>query len=60
MSINPLTAEQLMNYPVLYQTDPHEDASEKYSLISSIDIIDEHKSYNWYPTSVQTASVKET
>ena len=59
MSINPLTTDQLMNYPVLYQTDPHEDASEKYSLISSIDIIDELKSYNWYPTSVQTATVKD-
>ncbi len=58
-AINPLTQDQLMNYPVLYQRDPHEDASEKYSLISSIDVINELKSYNWYTTSIQTASVKD-
>ena len=58
-ALNPLTTDELMNYPVLYQTDPHEDASEKYSLISSIDVIDELKSYNWYPTSIQIASVKD-
>ena len=58
-ALNPLETDELMNYPVLYQTDPHEDASDKYSLISSIDVINELKSYNWYPTSIQTASVKD-
>lgn len=55
----PLSTTELMNYPVLHTTIPHEDASEKYSLISSIDVIQELKSYNWYPTSVQVASVKD-
>jgi len=56
----PLSATKLMNYPVLYTTVPHEDASEKYSLISSIDVINELKSkYNWHVTSVQVSSVKD-
>ena len=60
MSKLPLSATELMNYPVLHTTVPHEDASEKYSLISSIDIINELKAkYNWHVTSVQVASVKD-
>lgn len=56
MSILPLSETQLMSYPVLYQTDPHEDASEKYSVIRTIDVIKELRDkYNWYPTSVQVA-----
>lgn len=56
----PLSATELMNYPVLYTTVPHEDASEKYSLISSIDVINKLKSkYNWHATSVQVAPVKD-
>ena len=56
----PLSATELMNYPVLHTTVPHEDASEKYSLISSIDIINELKAaYNWHVTSVQVAPVKD-
>ena len=56
----PLSATELMNYPVLYTIVPHEDASEKYSLISSIDVINELKnSYNWHVTSVQVAPVKD-
>ena len=56
----PLSAIELMNYPVLHTTVPHEDASEKYSLISSIDVINELKAkYNWHVTSVQVASVKD-
>ena len=56
----PLSATELMNYPVLHTTVPHEDASEKYSLISSIDVINELKhNYNWHVTSVQVAPVKD-
>lgn len=56
----PLSATELMNYSVLHTTVPHEDASEKYSLISSIDVINELKSkYNWHVTSVQVSSVKD-
>ena len=57
----PISARELMmNYPVLHTTVPHEDASEKYSLISSIDVINElRESYNWHVTSVQVAPVKD-
>ena len=57
----PLSARELMmNYPVLHTTVPHEDASEKYSLISSIDVINElRESYNWHVSSVQVAPVKD-
>lgn len=55
----PLSATELLNYPVLYTTVPHEDASEKYSLISSIDVINQLKNYNWHCTSVQVAPVKD-
>jgi hypothetical protein len=56
MSKLPLSESELMSYPVLYQTDPHEDASEKYSVIKTIDVIKELRDkYNWYPTSVQVA-----
>jgi len=55
----PLSATELMNYPVLHTKIPHEKTSEKYSLISSIDIINELKSYNWHVTSVQVAGVKD-
>jgi len=56
----PLSATELMNYPVLHTTVPHEDASDKYSLISSIDVINDLKAkYNWHVTSVQVAPVKD-
>lgn len=57
MSQLPLTAKELMNYPVLYTTVPHEDASEKYSLISSIDVINELKKHNWLVSNVQVSKV---
>ena len=56
----PLSATELMKYPVLHTTVPHEDASEKYSLISSIQVIDELKNkFNWHVTSVQVAPTKD-
>ncbi len=56
----PLSATELMNYPVLHTTVPHTDASEKYSLISSIQVIDELKNkFNWHVTSVQVAPTKD-
>ncbi len=58
-ALNPLTPEQLMNYPVLYTNEKHQDASEKYSLIRSIDIIEELKTYDWYVTSVQVSTTKD-
>lgn len=58
-ALNPLSTEQLMNYPVLYTNEKHQDASEKYSLIRSIDIIEELKTYDWYVTSVQVANTND-
>ena len=55
----PLSTTELMNYPVLHTTVPHEDASEKYSLISSIEVINQLKSYNWHATSIQVAQTKD-
>ncbi|MAD41118.1 MAG: hypothetical protein CL623_01855 [Arcobacter sp.] len=60
MSKLPLTATELMNYPVLYNTVPHEDASEKYTLISSIDVINELKKHNWHVSSIQVAPIKDS
>ena len=55
----PLSEEELKNYPVLYNTVPHEDTSEKYTLISSIDVINQLKKFNWYVTSIQVNPVKD-
>jgi len=60
MSKFPLTHEQLMQQaPALFTEQPHNDASDKYHFVSTIDVIDEIKSFNWYPTSVQQSSVKD-
>lgn len=56
----PLTIEQLQNQaPVLFTEEPHFQTSEKYHFVSSIDIINEIKSKNWHPVSVQQSSVKD-
>lgn len=55
----PPSVLELMNYPVLHTIVPHEDASSKYSLISSIEIINQLKNYNWHVTSVQVAPTKD-
>lgn len=55
----PLSEQELKNYPVLYNTVPHEDTSEKYTLISSIDVINQLKKFNWHVSSVQVNPVKD-
>lgn len=58
--LKPLSQEELQSYPVLYNKVPHEDVSEKYTLISSVDIINELRDkFNWYVTSVQVSQVKD-
>ena len=58
--LKPLSHEELKNYPVLYNKVPHEDVSDKYTLISSIDIINELRDrFNWYVTSVQVSKIKD-
>ena len=60
MSKFPLTQTELMTQaPALFTEEPHYDASDKYHFVSTIDVINEIKSLNWYPTSVQQSSVKD-
>lgn len=58
--LSPLSQKELIKYPVLYNKVPHEDTSDKYTLISSIDIINElREKFNWHVTSVQVSPVKD-
>ena len=60
MSILPLSNQDLMNKaPALFTEEPHYEVSDKYHFIPTIDVINEIKSHNWYPVSVQEASVKD-
>lgn len=59
-ALNPLTHDELLTQaPALFTEEPHYDVSEKYHFIPTIDVINEIKSHNWYPTSVQVASVND-
>lgn len=60
MSKFPLTQEQLQSQaPALFTEKPHFEASDKYHFVSTIDVINEIKSLNWYPTSVEQSAVKD-
>ncbi len=60
MSANPLTQDELLEQaPALFTEEPHYEVSDKYHFIQTIDVINEIKSHNWYPVSVQEASVKD-
>ncbi|MCW8895023.1 DUF932 domain-containing protein [Sulfurimonas sp.] len=60
MSKLPLTIQQLQEQaPVLFTEQPHFQTSDKYHFVSSIDVINELKSHNWHPVSVQISSVKD-
>jgi hypothetical protein len=59
-ALNPLTDKELLaQAPTLFTKEPHFEVSDKYHFIPTIDVINEIKSHNWYPTAVQEASVKE-
>jgi len=59
-TLNPLTDQELLaKAPTLFTQEPHFEVSDKYHFIPTIDVINEIKSHNWYPMSVQEASVKE-
>jgi len=51
--------ELRLQAPALFTEEPHFEASDKYHFVSTIDVINEIKSLNWYPTSVQQSSVKD-
>lgn len=60
MSHMPLTIQQLqVQAPVLFTEEPHFQTSNKYHFVSSIDVINEIKSHNWHPVSVEQSSVKD-
>ena len=57
---NPLTTDELLaQAPALFTEEPHFEVSDMYHFIPTIDVINEIKQHNWYPTSVQVASVKD-
>jgi len=59
-TLNPLTDKELLiQAPTLFTKEPHFKVSDKYHFIPTIDVINEIKSHNWYPTAVQETSVKE-
>ena len=60
MSQFPLSNEELLTQaPSLFTQQPHFKASEKYHFIPTIDIIEEIRSYNWHPVSVEQSLVKD-
>ena len=60
MSILPLSTIELMNQaPALFTEEPHHQVSEQYHFIPTIEVINEIKQRNWYPVSVQEASVRD-
>lgn len=60
MSMNPLTNEQLKEQaPSLFTEQPHHEVSEKYHFIPTIDVIEQIRTYGWYPVSVSEAGVRD-
>jgi len=59
-ALNPLTQDELLaQAPALFTEEPHFKVSDMYHFIPTIDVINEIKQHNLYPTSVQEASVKD-
>lgn len=57
--IKPLTNEQLKaKAPSLFQDQPYHEVSSKYHFIPTIEIIEQLRSENWYPVTVNEAGVK--
>ena len=60
MSKIPLTQDELLaQAPSLFTQEPHYKASDKYHFVSTIDVVNEIKAMNWYPTSVQQSAVQD-
>lgn len=59
-ALNPLNNEELYEKaPALFTEEPHYEVSDRYHFIPTIEVINQIKQHNWYPVSVQEASVKE-
>jgi len=60
MSQLPLTNEELQQKaPTLFTNEPHYEVSDKYHFIPTIDVIEEIRAHNWYPTLVSEAKVRD-
>jgi len=60
MSHNPLTQEQLKKLaPTLFTEQAHNETTQKYHFIKTIDVVNEIISHNWHPVSVSEASVRD-
>ena len=58
--IKPLTNEQLKSKaPSLFQDQPYHEVSSKYHFIPTIEIIEQLRSENWYPVTVNEAGVRD-
>ena len=59
-TIKPLTNEQLKaKAPSLFQDQPYHEVSSKYHFIPTIEIIEQLRSENWYPVTVNEAGVRD-
>jgi len=60
MSQLPLTQTELMKQaPALFTEEPHFEVTDKYHFVSTIDVINEIKFFNWYPVAVEQSAVKD-
>lgn len=60
MSANPLTNKQLKQQaPALFTEQAHNEVSDKYHFIPTIDVVEEIRANNWYPVSVSQANVRD-
>ena len=60
MTTQPLTNQELEKLaPSLFTAEPCFEASDKYHFISTISVVDEIRSYGWYPVSASESSVRD-
>ena len=60
MSQFPLTNEQLKEQaPALFTEEAHQNVSDKYHFIPTINVIEEIRANSWYPVSVSEANVRD-
>jgi hypothetical protein len=58
--IKPLNNQELREIaPSLFTEQPHYEVSDKYHFIPTIEIIENLRSYGWYPVSANEASVRD-
>jgi len=61
MSQIPLSTDELLKQaPTLFTEQPHNDVSDKYHFIPTIDVVNEIKANNWHPVSVEQSAVRDS